>query len=185
MSKHDIPEYGVWAAMKRRCNNPNVKDYPNYGGRGIKVCDRWNDFDAFYADMGSRPEGGMIERINNDGNYEPGNVRWATRADQANNKRNSRLMSCNGKTQTVAQWCHELGLSVGAIHQRLKNGWSEERALSVTSQAESLKKLGMDAALQIRAEYPAKSIGQLAKEYGVDWRSIRNVVEGRTYTASA
>lgn len=83
-----IPEYGVWAAMLRRCTNPNAKDYPNYGGRGITVCERWLDFAAFHADMGDRPTPDhSIDRIENDGGYESGNCRWATRSEQMRNRR--------------------------------------------------------------------------------------------------
>lgn len=90
-TKHGMdgtPEYRAWVAMRNRCEKKNNPAYKNYGGRGIKVCDQWHKFEGFYADMGKRPKGRSLDRINNDGNYEIGNCRWATKQEQNSNKRN-------------------------------------------------------------------------------------------------
>lgn len=86
-------EYESWAAMRKRCNNPNDKAYKNYGGRGIIICNSWEDFNNFITDMGPRPDGKSLDRVNNDGNYEPSNCRWATRLEQNRNKRNVKARS--------------------------------------------------------------------------------------------
>jgi len=100
----------VWRSMRNRCLNPKSRGYENYGGRGIKVCDRWlGSFDNFKNDMGERLSGMTLERINNDGDYEPSNCRWATRKEQQNNKRNNILMTLNGVTKNVMEWSEELG----------------------------------------------------------------------------
>lgn len=126
------PTYRSWAMMIQRCINKNLKGYSDYGGRGIKVCDRWKEsFTNFLADMGPRPSPEhSIDRIDNDGHYEPGNCRWATDHQQRRNKRTTRLLTLDGKTQCIADWTRDIVVAAGTISQRLSRGWSVERALS-------------------------------------------------------
>lgn len=113
-------EYRIWAGMKRRCSKPLAAHYDRYGGRGIKVCQRWSDsFEAFLADMGPRPAGMSIDRYpNRDGNYEPGNCRWADAFTQANNRTDNRYATLDGRTQTVGQWARELGIRTRSVKRR-------------------------------------------------------------------
>lgn len=125
------PEYNTWFSMKQRCLSPSHKGYARYGGRGITVCERWKiSFANFLEDMGSRPTGCTLERENTDGNYEPGNCRWATDIEQANNKVNNRFLTVGGVSKTVAQWAREKGMNVASLHSRLNKGWSEEDAVN-------------------------------------------------------
>ncbi len=101
--------YFSWKSMKSRCLYKKNVAFNRYGGRGIKICDRWLIFENFHADMGDRPEGKSLDRIDNEGNYEPGNCRWATRKEQGSNKRNNKFLEYNGKKQTIAEWTRELG----------------------------------------------------------------------------
>lgn len=135
-------EYLVWSRMKARCYDPNSPSWDHYGGRGIKLCKKWEfDFAAFLADVGHRPAPGYsIERINNDGDYEPGNVRWATAKEQANNRSTTVLLTFNGKTQTTTQWCDELGIPYQRLMQRIKRGWSAESALTAPVEIKRLRK---------------------------------------------
>jgi hypothetical protein len=125
-------EHNAWMGIIDRCGNPKATFYRNYGGRGITVCDRWlKSFEAFYADMGPRPfADAQIDRIDNDGNYEPGNCRWATRTLNARNKRNNRLLTHDGHTRTLAEWSEVTGIKAPTIRKRIGYGWSVSRALS-------------------------------------------------------
>jgi hypothetical protein len=129
------PEYTVWRSMLDRCRNPNGATYARYGGRGIAVCARWQgSFEAFYADMGPRPSPEhSIDRIDNSGNYEPGNCRWATHTEQALNKRNNRFIEWNGARLTVTQWAGRIGVSQSALSHRLSRGEDPCAALSALS----------------------------------------------------
>ncbi|MCY1042702.1 hypothetical protein OV208_15360 [Corallococcus sp. bb12-1] len=117
--------------MLTRCTNSNYPGFDKYGGRGITVCERWTSFENFLADMGERPTGMTLDRIDNNGSYAPGNCRWATLKQQSRNKRSSRNVTIDGVTLTVAGWCERLGVKRATVYDRLKLGWSIERALTI------------------------------------------------------
>lgn len=122
--------YKVWVSMKGRCLNLNDKDYKHYGGRGITICDRWMDFELFYKDMGDPPSRMTLERINTNGNYEPGNCKWATQREQANNKRNNVILSYRGTNLTISQWARRLGIRKDTLRYRILHGWTIQRAFA-------------------------------------------------------
>lgn len=133
--KHGLagtPEHKTWHRLISRCTNKRNPSYANYGGRGIKVCDRWrHSFENFYSDMGLRPGSGYsLDRINNDGDYEPGNCRWATASEQANNRSDTVTVTFNDRCQSIAQWAREIDVPSHLIYGRLRRGWSVERALT-------------------------------------------------------
>lgn len=124
------PTHNSWCAMKQRCNYPKNDQYADYGGRGIRVCDRWNkSFEAFLADMGERPEGMTIERKDTNGNYEPGNCRWATMPEQQRNRRSTILVERGGITKCVKDWCDDLCLNVDRVYGRIRRGATPAEAL--------------------------------------------------------
>jgi len=123
-------EFRIWSRMKGRCESPAYHHFKDYGGRGITVCERWQRFQNFLDDMGRCPPKMSIERKDVNGNYEPSNCKWATAIEQANNRRNSLILTFNGKTQTVSQWSRELGFIAGTIGRRLARGWAAGKALS-------------------------------------------------------
>lgn len=124
------PEYKSWSSMLSRCHNKNLQAYKDYGGRGIKVCERWMKFENFYEDMGPRPEGTSLDRVENNGNYEPSNTRWGTREEQANNTRTNRYITYNGETKTLAQWADYYNINYGTLEHRIKLGWPIKEALT-------------------------------------------------------
>lgn len=120
-----------WYMMLDRCYKPSHKSYHQYGGLGITVCDRWREsFEAFVEDMGRRPAGMSLDRIDPCGNYEPGNCKWSSATEQANNKRNSVIIHHDGKSLTVAQWSRRIGVPYSTLQSRISRGWSVDRALS-------------------------------------------------------
>lgn len=125
------PEYQAWKNMRGRCNNKNDTHYAQYGGRGIVVCDRWNEFTNFLADMGHRPLGKTsLDRIDVDKGYGPGNCEWSDSHQQARHRTDNVLITHDGRTQCLSDWAAEVGLERKVIQRRLKKGWSTDRAFS-------------------------------------------------------
>ena len=112
--------YYAWRSMRNRCISEGNASWQHYGGRGITFCERWQSYDAFFDDMGECPDDHSLDRIDNNGNYEPSNCKWATIREQLNNQRRSRFIEFNGKKQTLSYWADELGIGPDTLHQRLK-----------------------------------------------------------------
>lgn len=121
--------YNSWANMHQRCGNPNHPKYKNYGGRGITVCKEWSSFNSFLFDMGEKPEGMTIERIDVNKGYSKENCKWASHKEQANNKTCTEILSFNGEKMTAAQWAEYLGIKFSTLRMRLYRNWPLERAL--------------------------------------------------------
>lgn len=125
------PTYMSWQSMRGRCQNPKDSCFSDYGGRNIQVCERWQSFENFLADMGERPKGMTLDRKENNKGYFKENCRWATTIEQANNKRSNHLLTYNEKTQNVTQWAEETGIKQSVLYARINSlGWTVERALT-------------------------------------------------------
>lgn len=161
--------------MLSRCLNPKAADFPRYGGRGITVCAHWQEsFQAFLEDVGERPPGMTLDRIKVNRGYEPGNVQWASARQQSNNKRTNRLLTFEGKTQSVAQWAVDTGLTTHAIHGRLRAGWNIERVLTIPP---SISREHVNTTGRIRLltfEGTTQSIAQWATATGLTWHAIHS-----------
>lgn len=124
-----LREYKVWATMKSRCRNPKVGCYASYGARDITVCERWDKFENFIEDMGRAPAGMSLDRIDNNRGYSPDNCGWATRIEQARNRRDNRIITHAGISRTLQEWANAVGISRERISDRLKTGWAVADAL--------------------------------------------------------
>lgn len=125
--------YKIWAGMLSRCKTPSATGYAQYGGAGIKVCERWHKFDNFLADMGDAAPGMSIDRIDSAGNYEPGNCRWATRQQQNENRKSVRVYEHGGLRMNLTQWAKHLGINKATMYERMEK-WPLEKALSTPKQ---------------------------------------------------
>lgn len=122
------PTYRTWSNMIERCSNPANKRYADYHGRGITICESWMTFSNFLADMGEKPDGTSLDRIDNDAGYFKANCRWATAIEQMNNTRRNTFVEYMGKRQTVSQWAAQLGIPECTLRSRINRGWSTEDA---------------------------------------------------------
>ena len=174
----------VWRSMNNRCYNEKQKSYATYGGRGIFIVDAWRGkggFDNFVRDMGERPQGSSIERIDNNGPYSPENCRWASKFDQAKNKRNNRWITANGQTKHLAEWARDLDCSPAAILYRLNSGMSEQEAVTKVVLDNPNAKLTYADACYIRDIYPEMTAQALANKFDVSKKTVLNVIHNKTF----
>jgi hypothetical protein len=122
------PAYSSWVAMMHRCHDPASSAFPSYGGRGVAVCQEWHDFANFYGDMGDRPPGHTLDRIDNGRGYEPGNCRWADKYTQSINRCTTIWLSAAGVSRPLVEWAARIGADPQVIYQRLRRGWPEEKS---------------------------------------------------------
>lgn len=173
--------YLAWGGLIGRCTNPRNPKYPRYGARGITVCERWrSDFVNFLADMGECPPALTIDRINNDGNYEPGNCRWATRKEQQNNRSACHYLTLNGETLTVTEWTVRLGICHNTILDRIEKDWPIERVLSSRRFNGTNARVGRRA-LTVGGE--TKSMSEWGRDTGLGLQTISNRINRRGWSA--
>ena len=159
--------YGIWAHIKSRCYNPSVERYKYYGGRGISMCEEWrNSFEAFYewAMANGYKEGLSIDRIDNNGNYEPSNCRWVTTVDQMNNTTRNQSITYNGETHTIAEWARIANIPYKAFYARLKRGWGMEKALKAEYRANYNK---------ITYKGETRTIAEWARVTGINYDTLK------------
>jgi hypothetical protein len=155
--------HSIWMGMRQRCRNPNNPHFDKYGGRGIVVCERWQSFENFFADMGDPGPKLTLERIDNDGNYEPDNCKWASRRVQMNNRRVCRYFTANGETRTLSEWSRISGIHRNTLDQRIAAGETIEQAL------DPARRTDLE---QIRAAARKSSIARKARthcKHGHEW----------------
>ena len=163
-----LPEYSVWVMMKQRCHNPRNKGYPYYGALGIKVCPQWRESCAmFLRDVGRRPEPSLsLDRINNNKGYEPGNVRWATRAEQSRNRRHLVRYEFGGQNLLLSEWAKISKVRQPVLTKRMQRGWTIAEALQtpVGSASKAFRMLTLNGR--------TKSIKGWADESGVVYETL-------------
>lgn len=167
------PLYKTWRGMRDRCLNKRCRAYKNYGGRGITICKRWDSFQSFIDDMGLRPPGTSIDRIDNNKGYSPDNCRWATPKQQNCNSRNARLLTVGNKTMTITEWGKRIGVSQQAISQRLRLGWSPIDAVSVPGRAVVHKLPKKTIAAIVKLSEQGKTNREVASILGVSKSAVQ------------
>lgn len=175
-------DYYVWAGMLKRCYNERDEAFHNYGGRGIKVCEQWKEsFAQFLADMGPRPRGYSIERINNNGNYEPSNCRWATAMEQMGNTRKNVYLTFRGRTQHLSGWARELKLPYQTLLNRMRLlGWSVEKAFTTPHQGRAY-----DRGVKLTYGKQTLNLSEWAQKIGKSTFAIHNrLKKGATMEAA-
>lgn len=192
VTKHGLsrtPEYVAWKGMVQRCYNKSNPKYPNWGGRGITVCARWREsFADFLVDMGPKPEGLSIHRVDNDGNYEPGNCVWATDAVQARAKSSNVNITWQGRTMCVAAWAEEIGMNPEVLYNRLcVYNWTTERAFTqpvglregCSGETNGSVKLTEADVLAIRAD--SRTQVTIAKAYGITQTQVSRIIRRESW----
>lgn len=169
--------YSSWTEMKRRCLNPSAKNYHNYGGRGITVCDRWQGpegFNNFLQDMGPRPDNTSIDRMNNDLGYFPGNCRWATPEEQALNKRTNHRIMYNGESLTIKEWSDKLGIPVTTIAKRITSGFTLDEVLSPNKLDNRVEDY---ASRQIMYRRKTKTVKEWVDEFDLNYNTVKSRIQ--------
>lgn len=182
------PTYRSWAGMKNRCLNPNEPAYRNYGGRGIKVCERWMEFTNFLADMGERQVDQSIERLDVNGNYEPGNCIWADDQTQGDNRRDTVRITVDGVTKTLKEWSAITSIPRANIYFRLKSGWPPKRLFDPTytqldPNRRNARKLSWEKADEIRQFHRTSGLSHraVAKQYGIAKSMVGVIVNNKCW----
>lgn len=177
------PEYRAWSDMRQRVNNPRNKFFKDYGGRGIRVCDRWQtSFASFLTDMGPKPDGFSIERNDNDGHYEPGNCRWASPSEQAKNRRSSVFYEVHGLRMTMTDWARHLRVNLGVLRNRLRHGWPIEKVFSPrTRSTKPPRDIPLRIIHQIQEDYRDKRFTQLelCKRHRMSSTTVIDIIHNR------
>ena len=179
MRVDDHPDFSVFSAMLTRCHTASTPNYGNYGGRGIKVCQRWRDggFWVFLKDMGPRPTPGhSIDRYPDiNGDYTPENCRWATAKEQANNRRTNKMIAYRGETKTMKEWAEVLGINYRTLKARLRKGWTLEKAMAGVSFSNALSD---EAVKQIEAA-KGTGVSNIARQFGISHSTVSRILSGK------